>query len=72
MKGTMGILVTTTLDRPVEVFVGIEGLTTLVVRDIKIDEVNFSDTIGAVGMFDNGTLTCRGDTPPDDMAKVGV
>ena len=72
MKYTLGILVTTTLDGPVVVFTCIEGLTTLVLKEIGVNKVNFIDTTGAVGMFDNGTLTCGEDTPPANMDEVWV
>ena len=72
MKVTLSTPVTTTLDGPVVVFSGIEGLTTLVFEDTYIDEVKFSDTTSAVGMFDNNTFTCGGDTPSTDMVEVAV
>ena len=36
------------------------------------DEENFSDTNGAMGIFDNDTMTCGGDATPIDMLEVGV
>ena len=72
MKGTLGIPVTTILDGPIAVFTGTEGLTTLVLRDIEIGKVKFGDKIGAVGMFETGTLTCKGYTPWNGMDDVGV
>ena len=53
-------------------FAGIKDLTTLVLRDKGIGEVKFKDTIGELGMYDNDTLPCEGDTPPTDMDEVGV
>ena len=72
MKVTLGTLVTTTLDGLVVVFMGTEGLTTLVLGDTEIGELKFSDTTSAMGMFDIDTLTCIGDTPLDDIVEVGV
>ena len=72
MKGILGISITTTLNGPIVVFAGIEQLTTLVLIEMGIGDVNFSDTTSALGIFDNYTLTCEGDTPSADMDEVGV
>ena len=53
-------------------FAGVEGLTTLALEDKEIGEVKLSDTTKELGIFDNDILTCKGDTPLDDMAEVGV
>ena len=45
---------------------------TLAFEDKGVYEVKFKDTLGALGMFDSGTLTCAGDAPSADMDKVGV
>ena len=53
-------------------WISAEGPTTIALRDKGVDGVKFKDIIGALGMFDSGTLTCRGDTPPTNMDEVGV
>ena len=68
----LGMPVTTTL---VELVVGIMSTkwrTTLELEDKGVNGVKFKDTIGALGMFDSETLTCRGYAPPADMDEFMV
>ena len=72
MKGIVGIPVTNTLDGPIVVSTCIEGLSTLVLEDTLIGEVKFIDTTSGLGIFDNYTLTCKGDDPLTYMDDVVV
>ena len=72
VKGILGMPITTTLSKLAVGITGDEGTTTLALGDKGVDGVKFKDIIGALGMFDSGTLTCRGDTPPTNMDEVGV
>ena len=67
MKGTLGIPVTTTLDRPVVGITNIRGIMTLVFDEIGVKEVKFNDTTGGTCVLDICVLTCGGDTPPTNI-----
>ena len=72
VKGILGMQVTTTLAELVVGLTGIEGLTTLALIDKGVDGVKFKDIIGALGTFDIGALTCRGDPSPANMDELGL
>ena len=71
VKGTLGILVTTILDRLL-VFEGAEGLANKAPRHTRVDELKFKDNTSAVDTFVHGALTADGETPLATMAEVGV
>ena len=72
MKGTLAMSLTTTLDRPVVAFLDIGGLMTLVLGEIGVEEVKFNDTTGTTCVLDISVLTYGGESPPTNIAEVGV
>ena len=72
MKSTVGILVTTAVDRSMVGFTGTRVLMTLVLGEIGVEEVKFNDTTSGTCVLDICVLTCRGDTPSTNIAKLGV
>ena len=72
MKGTLGIPVTTTLDKPVVGIMKTRGLMTLVLGETRIEAVKFNDTTSGTCVLYVCVLTCGGDTPLDNIVEVGV
>ena len=62
----------TILNEPAVVFIGAKGLAIQALRDTKVDELKFKDTIGTVDTFTSGALIGLGEAPLDTMDEVGV